>query len=60
MSYAGVANILYYDSSTGDTYNIDGGWNKPYYIDPAQIPEHYSDKSNGASGSSPRIYSGRF
>jgi len=49
VSYAGAANILYYDSSTGDTYNIDGGWNKPYYIDPAQIPEHHSDRSNGAS-----------
>ena len=49
VSYAGTANILYYDSSTGDTYNIDGGWNKPYYIDPAQIPEHQSDHSNGAS-----------
>ncbi|KAJ7385719.1 glutathione hydrolase [Desmophyllum pertusum] len=49
VSYAGVANILYYDSSTGDTYNLDAGWNKPYYIDPAQIPEHHSGLSNGAS-----------
>lgn len=49
MSFAGVANILYHDSSTGDTYNIDGGWNKPYYVDLAQMPEHHSDHSNGAS-----------
>lgn len=48
-SYAGTANILYFDSSTGDTYNIDGGWNKPHYLDPHQIPEHHSEPSNGAS-----------
>lgn len=48
-SYAGTANILYFDSSTGDTYNIDGGWNKPHYLDPHQIPEHHSEQSNGAS-----------
>ena len=49
VSYAGVANILYYDSATGDTYNLDAGWNKPYYIDPAQIPEHHSELGNGAT-----------
>ena len=40
---------MYFDSSTGDTYNIDGGWNKPHYLDPHQIPEHHSEPSNGAS-----------
>ncbi|KAL9969304.1 hypothetical protein ACROYT_G021503 [Oculina patagonica] len=49
LSYAGAANILYYDSSTGDTHNFDAGWNKPYYIDPAQIPEHHSELGNGAT-----------
>lgn len=49
VSYAGIANILYYDSSTGDTYNIDGGWNRPYYTDPGQIPDHNSEQRNGAS-----------
>lgn len=49
VSYAGATNILYYDSSTGDTYNLDAGWNKPYYIDPAQIPEHQSELGNGAT-----------
>ena len=49
VSFAGVCNILYHDSSTGDTYNINGGWNKPYYIDLAHMPKHHSDRSNGAS-----------
>ena len=49
VSYAGATNILYFDSSTGDTYNLDAGWNKPYYIDPAQIPEHQSELGNGAT-----------
>lgn len=49
VSYAGAANILYYDSSTGETYNLDAGWNKPYYIDPAQIPEHHTELNNGAT-----------
>ena len=49
VSYAGATNILYYDSSTGDTYNLDAGWNKPYYIDPAQIPERHSELGNGAT-----------
>ena len=49
LSYAGAANILYHDSFTGDTHNLEAGWNKPYYIDPAQIPEHHSEHGNGAT-----------
>lgn len=58
VSYAGAANILYYDSSTGVTYNLDAGWNKPYYLDPAQIPEHHSELGNGAAVLVPGLIAG--
>ena len=58
VSYAGAANILYYDSSTGVTYNLDAGWNKPYYVDPAQIPEHHSELGNGAAVLVPGLVAG--
>ena len=49
LSYAGVANILYYDSSDDQTYNLDAGWANPLHIDPIHVSSSRTKRKNGAS-----------
>jgi gamma-glutamyltranspeptidase len=38
VSFAGVANILYYDHVTGRVHNLDAGWKIPRYRDTELVP----------------------
>lgn len=38
MSFAGVANFLYYDHVTGRVHNLDAGWKIPRNRNQEQIP----------------------
>ena len=49
VSFAGVANILYYDKATDKVYNVDGGWNTVLNQDPSKIPDVHTKEENGAS-----------
>ena len=58
VSYAGVTNIVYYDSNTSRTYHVDGGWNIPQTMDPSKIPPVHTPDDNGASVLVPGFFAG--
>ena len=49
VSFAGVANILYYDKASDKVYNVEGGWNTVLNQDPNQIPSPQTAGPNGAT-----------
>ena len=49
MSFHGLANIVYYDAETQQTYNLNGEWNGVKENNPKEIPAVNTPGPNGAA-----------
>ncbi|XP_028397809.1 uncharacterized protein LOC114521544 [Dendronephthya gigantea] len=58
VSFAGVTEILYYNSHENRVYSLDGGWNIPTDLDVEQILPIHTTKPNGASVLVPGFFAG--
>ena len=58
VSFAGVTEILFYNSSENRVYSVDGGWNIPADLDVDEILPIHTTKPNGASVLVPGFFAG--